>query len=534
MKRVRNFKRLVTTLWYLRPVQIRYQLYYRLRNSISGIIPIRKKLHPEMRGSAQWNQLVHNPKSYSGNLSFMFLNQSHAFEDEIEWDITDHGKLWGYNLNYFDFLNQEEMRSKEGLGLIRSYMEHSQNHIGNDPYPTSIRGINWIKFLSRFDIDEHEIDQYLYNDYRWLCHNLEYHLLGNHLLENGLSLLFAGVYFNNERYLNISHSIILEQLEEQILQDGGHFERSTMYHCIILQRILDCISLLNYNNLDNMPVYLLLQNSAKNMLSWLHAVRYSDGSIPMVNDAVPGMALNTEVLLDYSRKIGIKWNTIPLSTSGYRMIRKNPWELFMDFGDIGPNYIPGHAHSDTFNFEIYYRGRPFIVETGTSTYEPSERRLCERQTAAHNTVRVEEEEQSDVWGNFRVGRRAHIAYIIETKDSLMGRHNGYKHLGVLHDREIHFGSEKIEITDQLISKKNSKIKAEAFFHFHPAIDDLKLIGDKLVYKSNELEISFKGNITNLSLDYYQHASGYNITKKALMLKISFHNHLTTQIKSSSS
>lgn len=35
---------------------------------------------------------------------------------------------------------------------------------------------------------------------------------------------------------------------------------------------------------------------------------------------------------------------------------------------IGPDYIPGHAHADTFNYELRIDGVPFIVDTGISTY----------------------------------------------------------------------------------------------------------------------------------------------------------------------
>ena len=87
-------------------------------------------------------------------------------------------------------------------------------------------------------------------DAQRLSKNLEYHLLGNHLLENGFALWFAAHFFDNAYYFKLSKRIIIKQLDEQILKDGGHFELSPMYHQLMLYRVLDCIKLANLNPCD--------------------------------------------------------------------------------------------------------------------------------------------------------------------------------------------------------------------------------------------------------------------------------------------
>ena len=78
------------------------------------------------------------------------------------------------------------MTKEQGLELIRKFISQiSDNREGLEPYPISLRGINWIKFLTIHDISDKEIDFSLYAQYQILLDNLEYHLLGNHLLENG-------------------------------------------------------------------------------------------------------------------------------------------------------------------------------------------------------------------------------------------------------------------------------------------------------------------------------------------------------------
>ena len=64
--------------------------------------------------------------------------------------------------------------------------------------------------------------------------NIEYHILGNHLLENGFSLFFGAYYFQDEKFYVKAKKILTDELDEQILEDGAHFELSSMYHQIML------------------------------------------------------------------------------------------------------------------------------------------------------------------------------------------------------------------------------------------------------------------------------------------------------------
>ncbi|HEB62595.1 MAG TPA: heparinase, partial [Bacteroidetes bacterium] len=99
------------------------------------------------------------------------------------------GKLWTYNLNYFEYLNQENISKGEALDLIRDYIQNFDNiKDGLDPYPTSLRIMNWIKFIVSNNISDTKIDENLFAQVYILYHGLEYHLLGNHLLENAFAL----------------------------------------------------------------------------------------------------------------------------------------------------------------------------------------------------------------------------------------------------------------------------------------------------------------------------------------------------------
>jgi hypothetical protein len=156
--------------------------------------------------------------------------------------------------------------------------------------------------------------------------NLEYHLLGNHLLENGFSLLFGAYYFHNNNFYYKSKKILLEQLEEQILNDGGHFELSPMYHQIMLFRVLDAINLIKNNSWQNHELLNFLIKKAELMLSWIDAVSYENGDIPMFNDSAHNIAPSTKDLFDYAERLGVRIGKISLNESGYRKCRLYHYE----------------------------------------------------------------------------------------------------------------------------------------------------------------------------------------------------------------
>lgn len=460
--------------------------------------------------------------SLSGSC-FTFLNRAHEFPQEIDWDFSDYGKLWTYNLNYFDFLNQQDMEGEEGLRLIREYLSDLSNRAnGLEPYPTSLRIINWVKFLARHQIRDEEIEEALYRQALHLMKNLEYHLLGNHLLENGFALLFAAVLFPEAPFSRKAEDIIRAELDEQILTDGAHFELSPMYHQIILDRLLDSINILQSNNLFSqlLPV---LRDKASVMLGWLRQVTFTNGEIPLVNDAACGIAPTTEQLFAYAKRLGVVPTVRPLGASGYRKVEKAGYEMLVDVGQIGPDYIPGHAHSDTFSFVLYVHGRPLIVDTGTSTYETCERRLVERSTAAHNTVQVDGLEQSEVCGSFRVARRAKVSELQEGNGMIRAWHDGYCRIGVRHSREFDFAEEGVKIQDFVTSHKKHDTLAR--IHFHPDVE-VALEGNCVV--AGPVRIHFAGG-DSVILGDYSYAPEFNTLIPAKMVEVSFSGSLITHI-----
>ncbi len=512
------------TLRHLRWIQILFRIWYFMERKIIPARSLRKPHKVPVTRPLTLIPGIPAPVTRSGS-AFSFVGLCHDFGKEIDWEFKGHGRLWTYNLNYFDFLHQPgaeyESERQRMIGFIRHLTTHST---GAEPYPTSLRGINWVKFLSAHHGRDEMITGSLHAQYQYLYHHPEYHLMGNHLLENGFSLLFGGLFFQEERWLTRGIKIISRELNEQIMNDGGHFELSPMYHQIILYRLLDCLNLARYN--PGLPKEFAdhLDQTARLMLGWLQQISWQDGTIPMVNDSAPGIAPDTGLLLEYAARLSIQPSrSVKPGSSGYRMYRNDDMELFVDAGAVGPDYIPGHAHADALAFLLRIGGVPFLTETGTSSYENNAVRWIERSTRSHNTVTCFDRDQSRVWGSHRVAKRARVSIMREDETSMEACHDGYRDFGIIHYRKFFIGGQRVIIRDQLDGTGNPNGKA--YLHFAPGI--VPETTDQGL-KTGAAAILLQG-AEEIVLKTYNFARGFNDRTEAVVAEITFRKSLSTEI-----
>lgn len=180
---------------------------------------------------------------------FRFLNVENEISRSGDWNSPKVFKLWLYNLHYFDDLNADGAASRFEWhrGLITRWIAENPPGIGTgwEPYPLSLRLVNWVKWLLAGNALGEDMRQSLALQARFLTQRLERHLLGNHLFANAKALVFAGCYFAGDEadsWLRLGMAILNHEIPEQILGDGGHFERSTMYHALALEDMLDLIN----------------------------------------------------------------------------------------------------------------------------------------------------------------------------------------------------------------------------------------------------------------------------------------------------
>lgn len=408
-----NFGLLFRTVKHLKPTQVFYQVKYRLKKpayvALEAPIDCFKFQVPRLK-----TEPITKYRCVEGD-KFTFLNLEHQFAG---WNFTENGMLWAYNQNYFDWINQERVSVEEGCKWIDKFIDEMPNNkVGLDPYPIALRSINWVKFFCRYPdaATKPRLDS-LYSQLRLLETKLEYHLLGNHLLEDAYALYIGASFFNDQSLLQKARKLLLSQLDEQVLKDGAHYEQSPMYHCILLDRLLDCINIKSDQK---------LVDYAQRMMGHLESIKWGVGCLPLLNDSANGIAPSTSLLFYYAKGLGLKWKKIPMKECGYRKMMSGNIEAILDVGNITATYQPGHTHADSLNYELHIDGKPFVVDTGISTYNKTERRQLDRSTIAHNCVSPDGKNSSEVWGGFRVGRRCYTEIIEDTDNAIEAAHDGF-------------------------------------------------------------------------------------------------------------
>ena len=514
MHKLKMLGKLLRTIKHLKVQQIIYQIRYKFKKpgALNGFAS--KKVVKE-------KPLVFSPLPRvspvldlnASEARFCFLNLTVEFDpSKVDWNYSKNGKLWNYNLQYVDFLRQNDFSAEQRSVLLKDlYQALWDGVLPLEPYPASLRIMNGIRFLSD-NPGQKGIAEHIYAEITYLSQFLEFHILGNHLLENAFALLMGGAYFSEPSWTQKAEKILRSQLTEQTLQDGAHFELSPMYHQIILFRVLEALDYLPASERFS----LFLREIASRMCTWLATISFRNGQIPHFNDSSDGIAFTTSELLAFAIDLKVEWKPLKqLGNSGYRKFQHQKMELIADVHGISPTYQPGHAHADTFSFCLHYDEKAVIVDTGISTYNICERRDIERSTAAHNTVVVGAQNSSEVWSGFRVGRRAKVEISAEDNNSITAAHSGFSTAGVRHQRRFEQKGQSLFIEDKIVGP-GVHSDLIAYFHFDQgtAID---LKGNSVLI-NDELLISFSAN-KGIQLENYFLCKGYNECVEATVLKV---------------
>lgn len=529
-----------------------------------------------------------------------FLNEPRELAFPITWNSPDYPRLWQFNLHYFDWARevltkayQQGEIDHQSLSQLKHFISDwiTANPLysfdGWHPYTTSLRIVNWTFAARSLPIlAEPELLASLWTQVKYLDRNKEYFAGGNHLLENLRGLIIGGLNFEHpsaDAIVQVALNHMAQQLAIQVLPDGGHYERSPMYHLLVLNLVAEAVVCL-YSAGWSVPDTILA--TLYSMLQFAKGMRLSNGAYPLWNDAAynitnsldevtswvsqllqqpsthPTNALHARLLTSAEeqfklRQVGFLVAEVNSATqntqnshgdasllgsefripapsklkieahsllpssisssfpdSGYYILRHpNGLELAFDCAPPCPDELPPHAHADCLTIDLYYKGQPLIVDTGTSQYSSGFVRSYERSTPAHNTITLAKairtslgmkfinEDQSEIWGSFRVGRKAQ-PFAVHSGQArgwqwVSAAHNGYARppFFAVHQRWVGMGTEGIVILDCL----DSAIKTQytSSFHFAPELE-LNYHQDTLEYSCQLEETSLRVNILGLT------------------------------------
>ncbi len=409
---------------------------------------------------------------------FTFLHRTESCGKKFPWHRPDLPRLWRYHLHYFDYAKDLALatllRKKAGdrgwlLSIIQDWITNNPpgTSIAWDAYPIASRIINWAIAESAFHFNDPLMKKSFRQQALYLARSLEYDVRANHLLREAAALVLAGSLIGGKH--RAAHLRLLEaQVNEQILSDGGHYERSLLYHCQAMQDLF-----IVHAALPNKPAW--LRDALARMADFLQTMLHPDGDIPLFGDAALGQ-YSPRALLRLVRSIikvpgnSIEQGCCALLPSGYYIFadERTASRMTIKAGVPGPPYQLGHAHNDTGSFEFCIGRERVIVDSGVHGYAESPLRPYCRSGSAHNIASVNGAEQLECWAAFRTGRRMPPPQVTwrehDTMNELVIRYNNPR--SVQHERRIIQAVEGFWIVSDTAVGANP-LEMKSFLHIHP-------------------------------------------------------------------
>lgn len=345
-------------------------------------------------------------------------------------------------------------------------------------YALSLRVVVWMQTWARHDWSSSapeytEIRRSILAQLRDLNRRLERDLGGNHLIKNLKALIWGAAFFSGDepiRWFEKARALLSREIQEQILPDGCHFERSPAYHLQVFADLLEIRHVWPVNTpcpaLDD-----ALDRMGQVAADLAHPdglpSQFSDGGLHMTY--APAQCLGVHQSLR-GGKISPR-RTFTLPEGGYAGIRNGTSFALWDFGPVGADHLPAHGHADMLALEWSLEGQRILVDIGVFAYEAGPLRSLNRGTFGHNTVSIGGTDQCELWGSFRLGRRSRpvLDSLVSSEGILdaTAHHGGYRHLPghPVHYRRLVSDGRQVEVFDRIESTQ--PVSAQATFLLHP-------------------------------------------------------------------
>jgi uncharacterized heparinase superfamily protein len=441
---------------------------------VANLEALRASVSPDERRAAR----EHAASAAAGEVTFMNRTVD-VSADPVAWDhpaLADLPRLWRLKLHGFEPLrwlvigwSPGEARA-EGLASVfeewvADWLErHPVGESGYlrrawTPYAVSKRLSLWSRFAAWQaacgKTPSPALRAGIRKNVDFLAANVEHDVGGNHVVENGVALALGGTLVSDGDLRRRGLAVLADAAGEQFLSDGGHYERSPMYHVQVLSGYLTVLDLCHRAGRSCPEA---IRETARNALAHLAALTPPDDRIPLLNDAVFGETLSIPAVRAYADRIdGVEWpsdeddfatagrrgtatSEVPpeaLPDSGYYWLGEGENRLLVDGGPVGPSHLPGHSHNDLLAVLLWIDGQRVVADTGTFSYEPGERRQYARGVRGHSTVQVGDREPIELGRRFLMGERTEpdATFRPGPVDAFKGAYTA--HCGHTHTRRVY-------------------------------------------------------------------------------------------------
>lgn len=413
------------------------------------------------------------------------------------WELNRHYHLVSLGKAYF--LTGDEQYAQEVCNQIVHWIHCNPPRTGvnwTSSLELAVRLINWtwaLAFVRRSPALTSELFGTIIRSVaeqasHILRHLSAYSSANNHLIGEAAGLAIIGLsfpyLFEADRWRDIGLRILAQELERQIYPDGTPAEQSIHYLSFVLDFNLLAWRLAELNSL---PVPSIWYDRFAAACDFIQHIMDERGYVPAIGDSDNGWVIRLDDRPDVNnyRSIlataaallqrpdlkanaggwdeksywllgtegggvfeGLKPEPQDLPSrffpnGGYYVMRVSKRLIIMDCGPLGYLSTAAHGHADALQLTMSIEGQPIIVDPGTYAYQEGGRyRDFFRSTAAHNTVVIDGQDQSEMVGTFLWGRKAKARLIRQVStpnyDLCIAEHDGYTKLGVVHRRSVLF------------------------------------------------------------------------------------------------
>jgi hypothetical protein len=445
----------------------------------------------------------------------------------------DHKWIWEVNRHQHLVLLAQAFVATGRTAYVDEVIRQLESWWNDNPFQRSInwtsalevgfRALSWIWIwhLLAENMSHDVRRRFLVELYRhglYLQYNLSIYFSPNtHLLGEAVALHALGRLFPQfpraQHWRTVGGDIVHAQMTAQVKKDGSHFEQSSYYHVYALDFFL------LHAVLEDVPDE--YRDRLARMTDFLAAVVPARGELPLLGDddggrlfhpygkrtqfargtlATASLMLGKSVF-SYSERdvedVALWWlgpekcrsdgvqniarQSRLFEDSGLITMKRGNVSAVFDAGPFGP-WSAGHSHADTLSLIMSAGSEEILIDPGTYTYLDPDWRDAFRGTAAHNTIRIDQQDQATPSGPFRWLDKPEVSLIdfssTPERDYAVAvcRYRGFTHQRTV---ELRNGGE-LQVTDELDGPAGEHL-VEQFWHVGAAVQptarDVWRIGD---------------------------------------------------------
>src|SRR5712672_4344349 len=301
-----------------------------------------------------------------------------------------------------------------------------------------------------------------------------------------IALCYASLCLANQaRHIRTATRKLSDELQQQILPDGGHISRNPG---ALIELLVDLLPLRTAFTARNIAPPPALLNAIDRMMPMLRFFRHGDGNFALFNGMGPTPTDLLTTVLAYDDARGTPVSNAP--HSGYQRVEAGGTLVLMDTGRPPQLAASEEAHAGCLSFELSNRNFRILVNCGLPGTSREHWRPMARSTAAHSTVTFNDVSSCRFMESGLVRRLMRGTPILsgprqatvnrDEDDSsatlLRVSHDGYvEEFGILHQRALMLSADGKRLDgEELFTAMHGEALASqdqfaVRFHLHPMI-----------------------------------------------------------------